>query len=92
MLLREGLSQLLSQQGFEVVGTAGDLDGLLQVVRSSRPNVAIVDVRMRTRACHKQALAERPQFGRHPRFRFVKPLRCFHGAPRRGLRCRQFGF
>jgi DNA-binding NarL/FixJ family response regulator len=46
MLLREGLSQLLSQQGFEVVGTAGDLDGLLNVVRASRPNVVIVDVRM----------------------------------------------
>jgi len=46
ILLREGLASLLERSGFEVVGQAGDGVELLALVRSSRPDVAIVDIRM----------------------------------------------
>jgi DNA-binding NarL/FixJ family response regulator len=46
VLLREGLAKLLEDEGFEVVGRAGDADELLLKVRSWNPDVAIVDVRM----------------------------------------------
>jgi DNA-binding NarL/FixJ family response regulator len=45
-LLREGLAAGLSAEGFEVVGRAGDVDGLLAAVESESPDVVIVDVRM----------------------------------------------
>jgi DNA-binding NarL/FixJ family response regulator len=46
VLLREGLASLLDRSGFEVVGQAGDGVALLALVRSSRPELAIVDIRM----------------------------------------------
>jgi serine/threonine-protein kinase PknK len=46
VLLREGLASLLDRSGFEVVGQAGDGPGLLALVRSARPDLAIIDVRM----------------------------------------------
>jgi DNA-binding NarL/FixJ family response regulator len=46
VLLREGVSRLLQEEGFEVVGRAGDADDLLRKVRAHRPDVAIVDIRM----------------------------------------------
>jgi serine/threonine-protein kinase PknK len=46
VLLREGLASLLRDSGFDVVGQAGDGPQLLALVRSSRPDVAIVDIRM----------------------------------------------
>jgi DNA-binding NarL/FixJ family response regulator len=46
VLLREGLCSLLDRSGFDVVGQAGDGPGLLELVRSSRPQVAIIDIRM----------------------------------------------
>jgi DNA-binding NarL/FixJ family response regulator len=46
VLLREGLAKLLDEAGLEVVGQAGDADDLLLKVRSYKPDVAIVDVRM----------------------------------------------
>jgi DNA-binding NarL/FixJ family response regulator len=46
VLLREGIARLLVDAGFEVVGQAGDPDELLLKVRSYRPDVAIVDIRM----------------------------------------------
>jgi DNA-binding NarL/FixJ family response regulator len=45
-LLREGIAALLEGAGHEVVGRAGDADDLLLKVRSYRPDIAIVDVRM----------------------------------------------
>jgi DNA-binding NarL/FixJ family response regulator len=45
-LLREGLSRLLTEAGFEVAGTAGDAEGLHTLVEEQRPDVAIVDIRM----------------------------------------------
>jgi DNA-binding NarL/FixJ family response regulator len=46
VLLREGLAHMLVDAGFEVVGQAGDAAGLLHLVRSERPDIAVVDVRM----------------------------------------------
>jgi DNA-binding NarL/FixJ family response regulator len=37
ILLRKGLASLLDRSGFEVVGQAGDADGLLALVRSAKP-------------------------------------------------------
>jgi serine/threonine-protein kinase len=45
-LLREGLARLLEEAGFQVVGKAGTADELLRRVELTRPDVAIVDVRM----------------------------------------------
>ncbi len=46
VLLRQGLSALLTEVGIEVVGTAGDLDGVLREVARYRPDVALLDIRM----------------------------------------------
>jgi DNA-binding NarL/FixJ family response regulator len=46
VLLREGLASLLDRSGFEVVGQAGDAVRLLGLVRSARPELAIIDIRM----------------------------------------------
>jgi DNA-binding NarL/FixJ family response regulator/class 3 adenylate cyclase len=45
-LLREGIVRLLEDEDFDVVGQAGTADELMLKVRSYRPDVAIVDVRM----------------------------------------------
>jgi len=46
VLFREGVARLLSDGGFDVVGQAGDAEGLIPLVASERPDVAIVDIRM----------------------------------------------
>jgi DNA-binding NarL/FixJ family response regulator len=46
VLLREGLASLLDRSGFDVVGQAGNGIELLAAVRATRPDVAIVDIRM----------------------------------------------
>ena len=46
LLLREGLSSLLEDCGFEIVGRAADGSELLVLVREHRPDLAIVDIRM----------------------------------------------
>ena len=46
VLFREGLASLLERSGFDVVGQAGDGVELLSVVRSTKPHVAIIDIRM----------------------------------------------
>src|SRR5579864_4518221 len=46
VLLREGLASLLDRSGFDVVGQAGNGPGLLALVRSARPELAIIDIRM----------------------------------------------
>jgi serine/threonine-protein kinase len=45
-LLREGLERLLTEAGFDVVGKAGTADELLRRVELTRPDVAIVDIKM----------------------------------------------
>ena len=46
VLLREGLERLLLEAGFEVVGKVGTAEELLRKVELTRPDVAIVDIRM----------------------------------------------
>ena len=46
VLLREGVASLLARSGFEVVGQAGNSTELLALVRSARPELAVIDIRM----------------------------------------------
>jgi DNA-binding NarL/FixJ family response regulator len=46
VLLREGIARLLAETGFDVVGQASNADELLLKVRSYKPDVAVVDIRM----------------------------------------------
>jgi DNA-binding NarL/FixJ family response regulator len=46
LLVREGIVRVLEDAGFQVVGQAGDVDGLLTLVASASPDVAIIDIRM----------------------------------------------
>jgi DNA-binding NarL/FixJ family response regulator/class 3 adenylate cyclase len=46
VLLREGIAKLLEDSGFDVAGQSGTADDLLLKVRSYKPDVAIVDIRM----------------------------------------------
>ena len=45
-LLREGLARLLEQAGLQVVGKAATADELVRRVELTRPDVAIVDIKM----------------------------------------------
>ena len=45
-ILRDGLVQLLTDRGFEVVRAVGDAAGLEQAVKDDPPDVAVVDIRM----------------------------------------------
>ena len=46
VLLREGVVRLLEENGFEVVGQAGDAEDLIRKVKAHKPDVAVVDIRM----------------------------------------------
>jgi DNA-binding NarL/FixJ family response regulator len=46
VLIREGIVQLLTTAGFDVVGQAGDVDGLMALVEATHPDAAVVDIRM----------------------------------------------
>jgi DNA-binding NarL/FixJ family response regulator len=45
-LFREGLARLLDDAGHEIVAKAPDADALEHAVRATRPDVAIIDIRM----------------------------------------------
>jgi DNA-binding NarL/FixJ family response regulator len=46
VLLREGLTKLLADGGFEVAAAVSDADQLLRAVGEQRPDLVVVDVRM----------------------------------------------
>jgi DNA-binding NarL/FixJ family response regulator len=46
VILREGLARLLTEAGFDVVGLASQAPELEALVERTRPDVAIVDIRM----------------------------------------------
>jgi DNA-binding NarL/FixJ family response regulator len=46
VLMREGLSRVLADEGLEVVAAVGTADELLKAVGWAKPDVAILDVRM----------------------------------------------
>ena len=68
-LLREGLVALVRERGIEVVAVAEDAEGLLRIVNGHKPDLAIVDVRLRPRS-PTRACAPRSS--------------CASGSPRRG--------
>jgi DNA-binding NarL/FixJ family response regulator len=46
VLLREGIARILEAEAFDIVGQAGTAADLLLKVRSYKPDVAVVDIRM----------------------------------------------
>jgi DNA-binding NarL/FixJ family response regulator len=46
VLLREGVTRLLGEAGFDVVGQAADGEELMRKVKAHKPDVAIIDIRM----------------------------------------------
>jgi serine/threonine-protein kinase PknK len=66
ILLREGLASLCERVGYEVVGQAGDAQGLLQLVHDHRPDLAIVDIRMPPDHATEGLKAARTIRERHP--------------------------
>jgi DNA-binding NarL/FixJ family response regulator len=46
VLLREGIARLLAEAGMEVVAKAGTAEELLEAVRATSPDVAVIDIRM----------------------------------------------
>jgi DNA-binding NarL/FixJ family response regulator len=45
-LLRDGLTRLLRDNGFEIVAAVEDADTLLRVIVTEKPEIAIVDIRL----------------------------------------------
>ena len=45
-LLRDGLTRLLRDNGFDVVAAVQDGDALLRVIATEKPDIAIVDIRL----------------------------------------------
>jgi DNA-binding NarL/FixJ family response regulator len=66
MITREGIVHLLRGAGFDVVGQAGDLDGILRAVAVDPPDVAIVDIRMPPTHTDEGLVAARRIRSEHP--------------------------
>jgi DNA-binding NarL/FixJ family response regulator len=66
VLLREGIARLLEDAGFEIVGQAGTAEQLLLKVRSYKPAVAIIDIRMPPTHTDEGLRAAREIRARHP--------------------------
>jgi DNA-binding NarL/FixJ family response regulator/class 3 adenylate cyclase len=65
-LLREGLARLLEEAEIEVVGQAANADELMFKVRSYRPDVAVVDIRMPPTQTNEGIEAAREIRAKHP--------------------------
>ena len=46
VLLREGITLLLTQDGIDVVASVGDAAALVCAVQTQQPDLAVIDVRM----------------------------------------------
>ncbi len=66
LILREGLTRLLEEVGFEVVAQAADGEELLAAVAEHAPDVAIVDIRMPPTHPDEGLRAAREIRTRHP--------------------------
>ena len=66
VLIREGVASLLAESGFDVVGRAVDADDLMLKVRSYKPDVAIVDIRMPPTQTDEGLRAAKEIRERHP--------------------------
>lgn len=65
-LLREGLARLLDEAGFQVVGKAASADELLRRVELTRPDVALVDIKMPPTHTNEGLVAAEEIRGSHP--------------------------
>jgi DNA-binding NarL/FixJ family response regulator len=65
-LLREGLSRLLVEAGFEVAGKARDGDELLALVERRRPQLVVVDIKMPPTHTDEGLVAAQAIGQRHP--------------------------
>jgi DNA-binding NarL/FixJ family response regulator len=83
LLLREGVSRLLVEAGFEVVGQASDAAELLREVAETQPDVAIVDIRMPPTHTDEGLQAARQLRSRYPELgvivlsQYVRPSYAF---------------
>ena len=66
MLMRAGIARLLADAGVEIVGEAGDASQLLHRVSATKPDVAIVDIRMPPTHTDEGLVAAREIRSRHP--------------------------
>jgi DNA-binding NarL/FixJ family response regulator len=66
LLLREGLTRLLREAGFDVVGQCTTGDELLAEVRNTSPDVAIVDIRLPPTHNDEGVIAAQEIRARHP--------------------------
>ena len=66
VLLREGITALLRDHGFDVVGAVGTADQLLELIDAEVPDVAIVDIRMPPTHSNEGLVAADAIRGRHP--------------------------
>jgi DNA-binding NarL/FixJ family response regulator len=66
VLLREGLDRLLTEAGLEVVGKAATPDELRRRVELTRPDVAIVDIKMPPTHTDEGLVAAHEIRGSHP--------------------------
>jgi DNA-binding NarL/FixJ family response regulator len=65
-LLREGVAHVLAETGIEVVAQVGDATALLNAIERTRPDLAIVDVRMPPTQTDEGARAAVEIRTRHP--------------------------
>ena len=66
-LLREGLTRLLAESGFDVVAAVADGTALLAAVARREPDVAVVDIRLPPTRTDEGLRAARELRRRHPR-------------------------
>ena len=65
-LLRDGLVRLFTDMGHEVVGSAGDADGLEELVGATEPDLVVLDIRMPPTFTDEGATAARTLKANHP--------------------------
>jgi DNA-binding NarL/FixJ family response regulator len=65
-LLRDGLANLLTEAGVDVVARAADADQLVAMVAEHEPDVAVVDIRMPPTYTHEGAKAALELREQHP--------------------------
>ena len=66
MLIRRGLARLLADAGIDVVGEASDAAELMRAVDLTRPDIAIVDIRMPPTHTDEGLVAARRIRGQYP--------------------------
>jgi DNA-binding NarL/FixJ family response regulator len=57
LLLREGLTRLLTEAGIDVVAQVGDGEALIEAVADHQPDLALIDIRMPPTFTHEGAQA-----------------------------------